>query len=216
MIRIAKHTTKRIIMLSSLFLLGCAGVAQQHAEEDYAQAALQMMQADFKGRGAVPIERLTQRDAVQNLCSQISASGGTLSAEQGAQLEKEQLASVKYPADGQYLGDWKRGEAIAQNGRGMQTSDAVGGVNGGNCYACHQITKAEISFGNIGPSLYQYAKLRGMSEELKRYTWAKIYNAQAYRACSPMPRFGHQGILNEQQMKDVAALLLDPQSPVNQ
>ena len=30
-----------------------------------------------------------------------------------------------------------------------------------------------------------------------------------------MPRFGHKGILTEQQIKDVVALLMDPESPVN-
>jgi sulfur-oxidizing protein SoxX len=30
-----------------------------------------------------------------------------------------------------------------------------------------------------------------------------------------MPRFGHNGILTEQQIKDVVALLMDPESPVN-
>jgi sulfur-oxidizing protein SoxX len=30
-----------------------------------------------------------------------------------------------------------------------------------------------------------------------------------------MPRFGHMGILTEKQIKDVVALLMDPQSPVN-
>jgi sulfur-oxidizing protein SoxX len=30
-----------------------------------------------------------------------------------------------------------------------------------------------------------------------------------------MPRFGHKGILTEQQVKDVVALLMDPASPVN-
>ena len=30
-----------------------------------------------------------------------------------------------------------------------------------------------------------------------------------------MPRFGHSGSLNEQQIKDLVALLLDPESPVN-
>ncbi|HEX5864541.1 MAG TPA: sulfur oxidation c-type cytochrome SoxX, partial [Casimicrobiaceae bacterium] len=29
-------------------------------------------------------------------------------------------------------------------------------------------------------------------------------------------RFGHKEILSEQQIKDVTALLLDPESPVNQ
>jgi len=79
-----------------------------------------------------------------------------------------------------------------------------------------QITKEEIAFGTIGPSLYQYGKLRGNSEEIVKYTWEKIYNAQAFIACSSMPRFGHSGILDEQQIKDVMALLLDPASPVNQ
>jgi sulfur-oxidizing protein SoxX len=31
-----------------------------------------------------------------------------------------------------------------------------------------------------------------------------------------MPRFGHMGILTEKQLQDVTALLMDPQSPVNQ
>ncbi len=31
-----------------------------------------------------------------------------------------------------------------------------------------------------------------------------------------MPRFGHRGILTEQQMKDVMAYLFDAASPVNQ
>ena len=78
-----------------------------------------------------------------------------------------------------------------------------------------QLTKEEVSFGTIGPSLYQYGKIRGPSEDMQRYTYGKVYNPQAYTACSNMPRFGHKAILTEQQMKDVVALLLDPQSPVN-
>ena len=31
-----------------------------------------------------------------------------------------------------------------------------------------------------------------------------------------MPRFGHKGLLNEEQIRHVMALLLDPKSPVNQ
>jgi sulfur-oxidizing protein SoxX len=49
-----------------------------------------------------------------------------------------------------------------------------------------------------------------------KYTYAKVYNPDAFNACSSMPRFGHQGILSEQQIKDVVALLMDPASPVNQ
>jgi len=49
-----------------------------------------------------------------------------------------------------------------------------------------------------------------------KYTWGKIYNAKAFNACTNMPRFGHAGILTQDQMKDIMALLLDPNSPVNQ
>ena len=31
-----------------------------------------------------------------------------------------------------------------------------------------------------------------------------------------MPRFGHAGLLDEDQIRDLMALLLDPKSPVNQ
>jgi sulfur-oxidizing protein SoxX len=67
----------------------------------------------------------------------------------------------------------------------------------------------------LGPSLYQYGKLRGDGDAVIKYTWGKLYNAKAYNACTNMPRFGHAGILTEAQMKDLMALLLDPNSPVN-
>jgi sulfur-oxidizing protein SoxX len=96
-------------------------------------------------------------------------------------------------------------------------------VNGGNCYNCHQIDKKEVSYGTIGPSLYNYGKIRGVTDpngaaakEIVAYTWGKIWNPHAYNACSLMPRAGAKGVLTEQQIKDVMALLLDPKSPVNQ
>ena len=202
---------KRIgIMLAvAATVAGCATVA---ADTDYGKAAMAMLKSDFQSKGPATVDGILNQDDAQKLCSEYPKD---LPKEKAEALEAAQLKAVKYPADGKYLGNWKAGEQIAQNGRGMQSSDAVGSVNGGNCYACHQITKEEISFGNIGPSLYQYGKMRGQSEEIVKYTWAKIYNAQAFNACSNMPRFGHKGILTETQIKDVMALLLDPASPAN-
>jgi sulfur-oxidizing protein SoxX len=191
-------------------IAGCATVA---ADTDYRQVALDLLKQDFRSVGPATVERVTTQDEAQQLCSMYPKERPP---EVASRIEAAQLAAVKHPADGNYLGKWEEGEKIAQNGRGMQSSDAVGSVNGGNCYACHQISKKEISFGNIGPTLYQYGKLRGNSDEIVKYTWNKIYNAQAYSACSNMPRFGHNGILTETQLKDVMALLLDPTSPVNQ
>lgn len=132
------------------------------------------------------------------------------------------MKQVQWPAGDRFLGDWKVGEEIAQNGRGLTWIDDAKVPNGGNCYNCHQISKQEIAFGTLGPSLYQYGKLRGVKDPaspearaIVQYTWGKIWNAKAYNACSLMPRFGHR-ILDEQQVRDLMALLLDPHSPVNE
>jgi sulfur-oxidizing protein SoxX len=188
---------------------GCAGMSEQEAS----RKALDVMKASFKERGQAKLDRLDQ-DEAQKLCSKPPAR--QLAKDISAQIEKANLASIRYPADGRLLGDWKSGERIAQNGQGKQYNDDPKRPSGANCYACHQLSKAEISYGTIGPSLHNYGKLRGTSEAIQRYTYGKIFNSQAFSACSNMPRFGHNGILTEQQMKDVTALLLDPASPVNQ
>lgn len=174
-----------------------------------------LIEDSFSSRGPVTVEGVLNQDGMQQACSQYP-DRTRVPEKVAKKIEAAELKQVKYPADSNWLGDWKEGEKIAQNGRGMQFTDQVGGTNGGNCYACHQMTKSEISFGNIGPSLYQYGKLRGNSQEVIRYTWGKIWDSSAYAACSNMPRFGHKGILTEAQIRDVMALLLDPASPVNQ
>jgi sulfur-oxidizing protein SoxX len=132
---------------------------------------------------------------------------------------------VKWPEGGRYIGDWREGEKLAQNGRGMTWTDSSSApaANGAQCYNCHEIDRREISFGNIGPSLWNYGKTRGVkdvsdpnSAPIIQYTWTKIWNSKSYAACSNMPRFGHAGLLNEKQISDVMALILDPRSPVNQ
>lgn len=191
------------------FTAGCASMS----DEDAAAKAVQVMKASFAARGQAKLDRLDQ-DETQRLCSKPPSA--ELPKEAVERIERVNLATIRYPADGRLMGDWRRGERIAQTGTGMQFSDDPKVPSGANCYACHQLSKQEISFGTIGPSLYGYGKLRGTSEPIQRYTYGKIFNPQAFTACSNMPRFGHNGILTEQQMKDLTALLLDPASPVNQ
>ena len=88
-------------------------------------------------------------------------------------------------------------------------------ANGGNCYACHQLTKAEVSYGTIGPSLLNYGKIRNFSEADTKAVYDKIYNAQAAYPCSNMPRFGTNKVLTIDQIKDLVALVMSPDSPVN-
>ena len=192
-------------------LVGCAAMVKSPTDAEITIA----LKASFKEAGSAKLDRLDQTP-LQRACTAVSRSGKPLDEKLREELQATALASVKYPADGKYLGDWKRGEAVAQNGRGLQFSDAANTVAGGNCYACHQIDKAEIAYGNIGPSLTGYGKLRGQTDATVKYTWARIWNSHSFNACANMPRFGDAGILTEAQIKDVMALLLDPASPVNQ
>jgi L-cysteine S-thiosulfotransferase len=193
--------------------LVAGGCAMLKGAPDEEQAAVALMKKDFKPRGQATLDRLDQDD-VQRICTE--NAGRTLPESEAKRIQQEQLARVRYPADGRYLGDWKAGEKIAQTGVGKQWSDDPSKPGGGNCYACHQLSHAELSYGTLGPSLYRFGRTRGFGPETQKYVYGRVYNPQAFSACSSMPRFGAHGILTEEQIKDVVALLLDPQSPVNQ
>lgn len=190
-------------------VVGCATTPND--AQTTAKAA-EVMKASFKARGQAGLDRLDQ-DETQKLCS--AAGTKAPSKDVAEKIEKLNLVLIKWPADGKLMGDWKNGERIAQEGRGKQWSDDPKGPVGGNCYACHQLAPQEVSYGTIGPPLYNFGKIRGYSEDMRKYAYGKIYNPEAYSACSLMPRFGHGQILTEAQIKDVVALLMDPESPVN-
>ena len=133
-------------------------------------------------------------------------------------LERETKA-IKYPDSGKLMGDWKAGEKYYKMGFayriGTVDPDKPGKDRGGNCYACHGADAKEVAFGTIGPSLTGYGKLRGASDDIVKYTYEKIFNAQAFNACSQMPRLGHNGILTPEKIADITAFLVSPESPVN-
>ena len=197
---------------AAVVVAGCAAM-QGPTDPALEAKAVEMMKTSFKEKGQAKLDRLNQ-DETQALCSVYT--GHELPKDVAAKIERANMATIKWPADGKLVGDWKQGEKIAQEGRGFQYSDDPKGPSGANCYACHQLTRQEISYGTIGPSLYNFGKIRGFNDETRRYAWGKISNSQAYNACSNMPRFGHNGVLTEQQIRDVVALLVDPASPVNQ
>lgn len=182
------------------------------AEPDWRAEAISMLKRDFQTKGQAAYERIHE-DELQAACNKFSNNPPEAVA---VRMMQDQLKTVKYPADGNLMGDWKSGEKIAQSGKGYTWTDEPGLPVGGNCYNCHQISPKEISYGTLGPSLFNFGKLRGgPSADMQKYAYSKIFNAKSYNLCSLMPRFGHVGALNEQQIKDLVALLLDPESPVN-
>jgi len=205
---------KKLLAIGGAILLAGAlnnhALAQQKNDPKYNK----MMQDSFRAEGIAGLDRIEQ-DATQKFCSDTVFSDSKKGEAMRDKIQKINMAGILQPSDGKYIGDWKTGERIAQSGRGATWSDKADAQVGGGCYNCHQIDPKEISHGNIGPSLTGYGKLRGYSPEVITYTWNRINNSKAYNACSNMPRFAHFKLLNEKQIQDVMALLLDPESPVN-
>jgi sulfur-oxidizing protein SoxX len=158
-----------------------------------------------------------EQDEVNALCSK---HRDRPPPEVAARIVELSQASLKLPADTKaMLGDWKSGEKLASIGTGGHIGriqpDRPGTKQGGNCYACHSIARKELAAGNLGPALTDYAKVRGTSPEAVRFVYSKVYNAQAFFPCSSMPRFGHNGWLTPEEIADITAFLLDPESPAN-
>jgi sulfur-oxidizing protein SoxX len=156
--------------------------------------------------------RLTQ-DETMAACSQYRNNPPRAVAEAIVAREK---ASIKYPANGKLMGDWKKGQKLAQSGYGGRFTDYPPRTeNGGNCYACHQLSSEELSFGTLGPSLLEYGKSRKFSEAGVKAVYDRIYNPQAAVACASMPRLGANGHLSIEQIKDLVAYVMSSDSPVN-
>jgi len=195
-----------------LALLSAPALGQQNAPIDTARLDA-VVQSAFPAAAEEWRLRLTP-DETMRQCSAHRNNPPAAIAEQIRQREK---ATIAYPADGKLIGDWKKGEAIAQSGYGLRFTDyPPRNPNGGNCYGCHQITKRELSYGTLGPSLLGYGKLRSFGEAETKAAYEKIFNSQATLACSNMPRFGANKILTADQIRDLVALLMGRDSPANQ
>ena len=153
------------------------------------------------------------QDETQRLCTRYR---NTPPPDVAAAIMRREQATIVYPPDGRLSGDWTRGEAIAQSGYGLRFTDypPARGI-GGNCYACHQIDPAEVSFGTLGPSLMGYGAARKFAAADVKAVYERIYNPQAAMPCANMPRFGAAKILTIEQISDLVALVMSKDSPVN-
>ncbi len=201
---------KRITAASLFCLLATAASAQQPARIDAATAD-RYFNSTF-GKAAGEWKARTMQDDAQRTCSELR---NELPQADFVKLLEKEKAKVVFPVDGNVVGDWKKGRDIASRGSGGQFSDTPETFRGGNCYACHQLSPAEVSFGTLGPRLTGYGRTRKFDKAEATLAFAKIYNAQSVLPCSNMPRFGVSGFLTLEQIKDAVAYLFDPESPVN-
>jgi L-cysteine S-thiosulfotransferase len=191
-----------------------AGCATFPDQAETRSSAENIVRTSFSAPDPALLKRLDQ-DASQQLCSKAGRS--ELTQQDAAELVKLARESIRYPASGKLVGDWKAGEKLAHDGGGDRI--AQGRLeqrkgNGGLCQNCHALAPGEINVGNVGPVLTGYGA-RGNSDAIARYTYDKIYNAWVYFPCSNMPRLGANHHLTPEEITHVVAYLIDPASPLN-
>ena len=196
---------------AGLLVAGCGTYPDQATTRQIAEKMV------FEAFSASPahLKRLEQ-DRSQQICSKVG--NANLNTEEAAEVVKLARDSIKYPASGQIVGDWKTGDILAHDGAGDRIRDGKTEnrkENGALCQNCHGLAPGEINVGNVGPALTGYGKQRGNSEAIAKYTYDKIYNAWAFFPCSNMPRLGATGHLTPEQIAHMVAYLIDPQSPIN-
>lgn len=201
---------KKIIIAAGLVVFAGSAYAQDIPAAD--SATVEKYVQSMWSKASPEWQARMKLDETQRVCSE---TDNTPSQAQFDAIIAREKANVVYPADGDVMGDWKAGMTVAQRGTGGQFTDKPGTYQGGNCFACHQLTKEEMSYGTLGPSLLNYGKDRKFDPAEARTAFAKIYNPHVAYPCSQMPRFGHNKFLTEQQIKDAVALLFSPDSPVN-
>jgi len=203
------------VRLAVCFALACSAPVAL-CDEASQRRAEEVVRQSFSGASPQEWTARMQQDDVQAWCSRYRNNPPPEVAEK---IIRSQQQAIQYPADGRLMGDWREGEKLASIGTGGHIGkiqpDPPDRRKGGNCYACHLMATKEVAAGTIGPSLTGFGKLRGNSPEIVKYTYDRIYNAQAFAPCSMMPRFGHNGWLTPKEIADSVAFLLDPESPVN-
>lgn len=119
-------------------------------------------------------------------------------------MERE-WASIVFPVGGLDAGDWQRGAVLA---RGTAAASSP-------CLACHRLDARDVGPARSGPDLIGYARARAATHDHGKLVYEQIYNSNAVVACSSMPRFGAHKVLTPEQIRDIVAFLLAPESPVN-
>lgn len=201
-----------MLKLTITLAAGLLAAGQACAQDRPSQAVIDGYIKSTFGKASAEWQARIKPDETLAICN---ATRNNPSSTQSDEILKREMARVTYPADGKFLGDWKKGYQVANNGRGGQFSDPPGTVSGGNCFACHQLDPKEVSYGTLGPSLSAYGKDRKYDPESIKDAYTKVYDSMAVVPCSNMPRFGVNHVLTVEQIKDVMAYLFDPESPVN-
>ncbi|NBX99654.1 MAG: sulfur oxidation c-type cytochrome SoxX, partial [Burkholderiaceae bacterium] len=109
-------------LAAATFALLVVGCASAPSVADLSALTQKIVKASFRDEGIVKASILNT-DETNQACSEADASGKPLDEKTAKRIEEINMKAIKWPSDGKFIGDWKEGEKIAQNGRGLTFTD---------------------------------------------------------------------------------------------
>ncbi|KAK3586181.1 hypothetical protein CHS0354_013131 [Potamilus streckersoni] len=175
------------LILAGVFVAGCTGNKSASMGDSMVKADgekvdtafMSAMKTSFDPNDPQEWKDRLKQDEVQALCSKYK---NQLPEGIALKVIEDSKKSVVYPASGKLMGDWKKGEALANNGRGGHIGkiqpDKADVKTGGNCYACHALDPKEVAAGSMGISLTGYGKIRtGLAAASYGYSRNRLFAA---------------------------------------
>ena len=124
--------SKHILALvaAAALVAGCAGSGGSAGGSTPTAAELdaltqKIVDASVHDKGIVKVQQVFAEDETLRACNAADVAGKPLDAETAKRIEALNMQTIKWPADGKYLGDWKAGEALAQSGRNIPCVRAI-------------------------------------------------------------------------------------------
>jgi sulfur-oxidizing protein SoxX len=88
-------------------VVGCASLPSSTELDTLTQ---QIVKNDFHDKGIVKVSQAFADDETMRLCNAADVAGKPLDDATAKRIEALNMKTIKWPADGKYLGDWKEGE----------------------------------------------------------------------------------------------------------
>jgi sulfur-oxidizing protein SoxX len=102
-----RNSILALSIAGALVLVGCASLPSSTELDTLTQ---QIVKNDFHDKGIVKVSQAFADDETMRLCNAADVAGKPLDDATAKRIEALNMATIKWPANGKYLGDWKEGE----------------------------------------------------------------------------------------------------------
>jgi sulfur-oxidizing protein SoxX len=208
----AMHRPAIILAALLLLLAGPAAAQQKKAVVDPAVVD-KIIEKSWATAAPDWQSRLTQ-DETQKVCSQYRNARRKMLPQRSSLASRGQSSIRRRPADGRL--EERREAGRERLRRPLHRLSRRASPTAATAMPATSSPRRRSATGTLGPSLLEYGKIRKFAEADIKAVYERIYNPHAAIACANMPRLGASKFLTIDQIRDLVAYVMSPDSPGEQ